>query len=298
MADIHRIGLTRSNSEIWGSSKYSDLTVRCGSQDFKLHRAIVCPRSTFFAAACDGQFHVHKISIRQLTSCESVLTSLFQEAQTCTIVLKEDDPPTVRRMLTYLYTLTYDDEGDAASAEHYMVNGAKISKAAPTLSPPLSEEELSRHAKMMNNVVVYAVAQKYDISELKELATFKFRQLLWLKAPSPSLLHVVDAVFETTSIADSGLRSVVAKYCIKYRTEIVADNHLSTMIRDHGDLGLDILRQDKVELTKTTLATLKGKLAQMTSEAFNIPSAKGYVSSMARLRQDLKAAYDSIPDKD
>ena len=205
-------------------------------------------------------------------------------------------------MLSYLYTLTYDDEGDPASAEHYMVNGTKMLEAATTPNTPLSEEELSRHPRMMNNVVVCAIAQKYDISELKELATSKFRELLWLKAPSPSLPHVVNAVIETTSIADSGLRSVVAKYCTHYRTKIVADDHLSTMIRGHGDLGLDVLRQCKaegreLEQTKTELVTLKGKLAQMMINASNIPATRGYESPLSILRVNLKTAHDSISDK-
>ena len=66
MADIHRRGLIRSHSGILQSAKYSDLTVRCGSEEFKIHRAIVCPRSKFFAAACDGQFRVHDFSILHL----------------------------------------------------------------------------------------------------------------------------------------------------------------------------------------------------------------------------------------
>ena len=207
-------------------------------------------------------------------------------------------------MLTYLYVLGYDDEGDAASAEHYMVNGTKTYEleAATTPSTALSAEELSRHAKLINNVVVCAIAQKYDISELKELATSKFRDLLRLKAPSPSLLPVVDAVFETTSIAESGLRSVVAKYCAQYSAKIIADDHLSTMIKDHGDLGLDLLRQHKAEIReleqmKSSLVTLKEDLALMMINASNITAKRGYENSLSVLRQNLKTAHDSIPEK-
>ena len=88
-------------------------------------------------------------------------------------------------MLTHLYTLAYDDEGDAASTQHHMANGTKMvtSQALTTVTTPLLAEELLKHAKMMNNVVVGAIAQKYDIGKLKKLATAKFRELLWLGAP-------------------------------------------------------------------------------------------------------------------
>lgn len=34
------------------SEKYSDLVILCGDQRFNVHKAIVCPRSSFFASAC------------------------------------------------------------------------------------------------------------------------------------------------------------------------------------------------------------------------------------------------------
>ncbi|CAF9909829.1 hypothetical protein IMSHALPRED_008480 [Imshaugia aleurites] len=293
MADSHHRGLTRSVSGILESSKYSDLTVRCGADEFKLHRAIVCPRSEFFAAACDGP---------------------FQEVETSTIVLKEDDPPTARRMFTYLYTLAYDDEGDAASAQHYMANETNVvtSQALTTNVTPVSAEELLRHAKMMNNVVVYAIAQKYDIDELKELATAKFRELLWLKAPGHGLPDIIDAVFQTTSLTDSGLRDVSVEFCTHYSTNIIADDHLCGIIKDHGELGLEVLRgvdkhakekcQQK-DLLHGKLVTLKGELAKMIKEAaaFTIPTAAAsdYYenlnahNSLAALRLHLRTAHDN-----
>ena len=64
MADNHNCGLTKSNLAIYNSSKYADMTVLCNPAEFKLHRAIVCPRSKFFATACDGQFQVCCLRIR------------------------------------------------------------------------------------------------------------------------------------------------------------------------------------------------------------------------------------------
>lgn len=40
------------------SADYSDLTITCGEKEFKVHRAVICPRSNYFDAACKGEFKV------------------------------------------------------------------------------------------------------------------------------------------------------------------------------------------------------------------------------------------------
>ncbi len=247
MADSHIRGLTTSHSGTLESSKVSDMTVRCGSEEFKLHKAIVCPRSNFFAEACDGQFQVIHSSLQYPARRITLLTLQFQETETSTIVLEDDDPPTVRRMLTYLYTLAYDDEGDVASAQHYQVKGteANTSQAQNTMTAPPrppSAKELSRHVKMINNVILCAVAQKYGVAELKHLAMGRFRELLWLGAPNPGLPDIINAVFNTTSITDPGLRNVAVEFCTHYIAECVADARLCSTIKVHGDLGLGMLK--------------------------------------------------------
>ncbi len=50
-------------SRLLKSEKYSDLTLKCHERAFKVHRAVVCTRSSVFAAAIDGGFKVFAISI-------------------------------------------------------------------------------------------------------------------------------------------------------------------------------------------------------------------------------------------
>jgi len=40
------------STDIYESGDYSDLTVICGGDVYKVHKAIICPRSDFFSKAC------------------------------------------------------------------------------------------------------------------------------------------------------------------------------------------------------------------------------------------------------
>ena len=56
--DVHKDGIVARNNALWKTAQYSDMTVRCGYEEFKVHRAIVCQGSQFFATACNGQYQV------------------------------------------------------------------------------------------------------------------------------------------------------------------------------------------------------------------------------------------------
>ena len=56
----HRALHFANNASLLACGKYSDLIVRCGDTEYKLHRAVVCPSSEFLAVICDGAFKVGK----------------------------------------------------------------------------------------------------------------------------------------------------------------------------------------------------------------------------------------------
>jgi len=60
MSDSTR--LIEAMNRLQDSAKYSDLTLACQGQEFHVHRAIVCPHSKFFEAACDGDFEVWPVN--------------------------------------------------------------------------------------------------------------------------------------------------------------------------------------------------------------------------------------------
>ena len=47
---------------VYDSGQYSDLTIRCGSRTWKVHRVIVYAASNFFLKAGEGAFQVRKNS--------------------------------------------------------------------------------------------------------------------------------------------------------------------------------------------------------------------------------------------
>ena len=149
-------------------------------------------------------------------------------------------------MLKYLYTLDYDDNGEAASLARYTHDkGADLQATTGTEEQQLSAHDPSDYPELLNNIAVYAIADKYDIPELEVLAATKFATRLWSDLPGDlaSLPAIIDAVFDTTPDTKCGLRNVVIQYC-KYWKERIVDNEDSlAIVRDHGEIALAMIRQ-------------------------------------------------------
>ena len=190
-------------------------------------------------------------------------------------------------MLTYLYTLDYDD-GDACPAVAVAApqNTYNLS-SDPTLEPDVMDDEKVSQSKSMNNIRVYVLAEKYNIPALKELAMSKFENY----KPAANLSHfqeVINAVFDGTLETDSGLRDIVISTIAKASilNKMLEEGPLASAIRDHGSLGLGLLREIN---KKQTLKQLYLALESLYDDAMQIHIPDQYDSDDAfrHSRQDV-----------
>ena len=171
-------------------------------------------------------------------------------------------------MLNYLYTLDYDDDGEAASVANYShdKDASEILLATTvTEEQPLSAHDPPDYTELLNNIAVYAIADKYDIPELEVLAATKFEKALpcsGLVQDLASLPAIVDAVFDTTPDTKCGLRTVVTNFCKDWKEEIIDNEDSVATVRDHGEIGLAMIRQIFDERNLKVLST-----ADRTEEA-------------------------------
>lgn len=175
--------------------------------------------------------------------------------------MEDDDPPTVSRMLKYLYTLDYGDGGpvllepDASAtsenpgSETMLALDSDEPEAPDTLSDGKrpNENDMNIDAtvqcKLMNNARVYALADKYAIPALMKLARDKFET--WSHSVLEGLYNpdVIDLVFESTPDTDTGLRNIVIEICAGKVDSVLLDRDVCNEIEKHGDLGLGMLRK-------------------------------------------------------
>ena len=197
MTSASSSGLVEGTTSLLKSEKYSDLTITTQARSFKVHKAIVCTQSKVFAAMSD---------------------SGFRETSTSNLLLEDDDPATVERMVTFFYTGDYDDGTPAATLK-------------------------DKGSILMANTLVYAIADKYDIGCLKRLAIAKFGKIhcynAWI---CQEFSTVVAEVFTTTPDNDLGLRSVVSDICARHIDELLAREEWNQLLADNGAIGLSIFK--------------------------------------------------------
>ncbi|KAG5745195.1 hypothetical protein H9Q72_001930 [Fusarium xylarioides] len=169
----------RALGNLLKTGDYSDLVIICGQERHKFHKAIICPRSDFFKAACG---------------------SGSKEAQTDEIEPRDVDPLAVSMMIEYLYHQTdtypcdvelvriyqesvvpFESETVPLKSTCHSVSGdasASQSLLHPmqtAVAPVPPQEPASRNFPFVAHLInyrVYAVSKKYGIAGLTALAVY------------------------------------------------------------------------------------------------------------------------------
>jgi len=182
--------------ELLETGKFSDLTIKCCGESFKVHKAVICPRSPFFMKACNGE---------------------FKEAVSGVITLDDDRPETVKRMISFFYTFDYD-------------NGITI--------PSSTEQSVLSCC----GVREYAIAEKYDIKDLKALAQSRFSTWVTSNWNHPEFYSVVNEVYNSTPSNDRGLRDLVESSMKDNVTSVLKNGRFREMLTaEMGEVGVAVL---------------------------------------------------------
>lgn len=163
-----------------------------------------------------------------------------QEARDRSINLPEDDPQTLRCMLSYLYTADYDDGQSAAvtmstSHEENAINTSKASDEG-------AGESRSMGSTLLNNALVYALAEKYDVEPLKELSKSKFQIQTWGKDWNfDDIPRLLQEVHRSIPATDRGLRDIVIELCAQHIDRLMSNPVFSQVLHEDAILAIEIL---------------------------------------------------------
>ncbi|KAI7153323.1 hypothetical protein KC349_g8457 [Hortaea werneckii] len=178
------------------TGEYSDLTIKCGLRTFKVHKAIVCARSEYFAAACKPD--------------------AFKEGATGSIELQStadpnaakddpslDDPAAVKLMIDFLYLHDYP-----------------LVRTYLDASDPLKLFVKSGDDGAIMHAKVYALGSKYQIPSLQSASLKKFEEAANLAWDTDEFVHAVHLVHSTTPDSDKGLRNITASVILEHDDEL------------------------------------------------------------------------------
>ncbi|OAX82266.1 hypothetical protein ACJ72_03389 [Emergomyces africanus] len=224
-------------THLW-SQKYSDMTISCSTDQYHVHRVVVCNQSPFFAAALDKQ---------------------FKEATAAEVVLEEDDPELVRLMIAHFYGAKDPAEIDVMRTEHSEEEpSAETKKEEPVL---LSATEPSH--KALINARLYAMGDKYGIESLKTLSQTEFDN--WATNVDATeyiddFPAIIDEVYRSTPDNDRGLRDILVPLIVDNAEVALKSQGLCDVLLLFPELQMEILRRvvkSRADLLNRLITTTK-----------------------------------------
>ncbi|RAL00339.1 uncharacterized protein BO80DRAFT_465475 [Aspergillus ibericus CBS 121593] len=219
--------------DLFWSGKDSDLTITCGPYIYKVHRFIICL-----------QWHHLGVAI----------SACFNKPGQWVLDLPNDHPPTIHRVLQYLYTQDYDDDGFEAE----WVNP----KEGMVYGPDRASERFQRCPIAIqvpqNNIQVYLTAEKYGIPSLMSLAAEKLGHWARVYRRSVAFIDILEDVLTLELGAKSELRGVLVDTSIDCIVELIERKKFLELTTQFPDFGSEVL----ATLVKTKLREQENKIRE------------------------------------
>lgn len=148
----------------------------------------------------------------------------------------------------------------------------------------------------MNNIDVYAIADKYDLQRLKQHAQIKFGgyAITWPIKNLPAIIRKVD---ELTPSGDRGLRETVNQICRGHIKQILKDETLSQMVKDTPSLAFELLQCsiNSVASRQGEVYKLRRKLSNDQTQIENLYEKAGRDDRVVgQLRGQLREMSDQL----
>ncbi|EQL32386.1 hypothetical protein, variant 1 [Blastomyces dermatitidis ATCC 26199] len=197
--------LKQTLSSICETGLFSDLTLRCQSKNFAIHRCIVCLQSEFFNKALTGD---------------------FKEASTQIINL-DDDPFIVGKIVQYLYDANYDDDSSPSEGGNNIPSEGGNGIGSGSRNP----------AEI--NTQVYIAADKYAIPNLKTLAITKLESYLKKNWQRKEFISVLEIAYDWGGLEAPSLRSLLMRFICQHLSSLRAQEHFLAVLKKYPEFSYD-----------------------------------------------------------
>ena len=148
-------------------------------------------------------------------------------------------------MLEFLYTSDYDEATKPAITQ--------VNEDNQTIDVPVDADD---YECLACDIHMYAIADKYDIQELKTLAKSKFQSSVSGRWPIAFFPALVQEILVSTPSTDSGLRDIVTKICAEHITELLDGDNREEDSQDIGNnTAIDTPKQPNFSQTLATEST-------------------------------------------
>ncbi|KAK3196782.1 hypothetical protein K4F52_000126 [Lecanicillium sp. MT-2017a] len=190
--------------QMMNSGQYSDMSLSCNGEIFKVHKAVVVGQSDVIKAAAEGN---------------------FREARTNNIALDGYQPAGVKRLVQFLYTGDYDDPDQHFDGTFHVKEEPSDDNAAPdATSQPATEGAVTAAELIAGHIRMNGIGDYLRIAELAALAKDKLESLVHHESPDQSWVAHLPA------LSRAAAQLTADKSIVAIMTSCIADN-LAALIK-------------------------------------------------------------------